>query len=39
MIRTHTVVGDDTLSAIVQSFYGDALRFWVIAAANGKSSP
>jgi hypothetical protein len=35
MIRTQSVVGDGTLSAIVQSFYGDALQFWVSAAASG----
>jgi hypothetical protein len=34
MIRTHTVVEGDTLSAIAQSFYGDASRFWVIAAGK-----
>jgi nucleoid-associated protein YgaU len=39
MPRAHTVDPGETLSAIAQSFYGDAGLFGFIAAANGIADP
>ncbi|AQA21068.1 phage Tail Protein X family protein [Rhodococcus sp. MTM3W5.2] len=39
MIKTHTVVAGDTLSAIAKRFYGQAALFDLIAAASGVRDP
>ncbi|MBU9765143.1 LysM peptidoglycan-binding domain-containing protein [Mycobacterium sp. TNTM28] len=39
MVRTHTVVAGETLSALALRFYGDAELYRLIAAANGVTDP
>src|SRR6478672_9716738 len=39
MVRTHTVVAGETLSALALRFYGDAELSWLIATASGIADP
>jgi LysM repeat protein len=39
MIRTHTVVAGETLSALALRFYGDAELYRLIATASGIADP
>src|SRR6476659_9000966 len=39
MVRTHTVVAGETLSALALRFYGDAELSWLIASASGIADP
>ena len=39
MVRTHTVVAGETLSALALRFYGDAELYRLIATASGIADP
>ena len=39
MVRTHTVVAGETLSALALRFYGDAELYRLIATASGIANP
>ena len=39
MVRTHTVVAGETLSALALRFYGDAELYRLIASASGIADP